>query len=251
MGQSIPKIDTICKQCGKPFKTHPYRIKNGVDICCSNKCFYENRKSKRPTRICKHCGKPFKTKQSYINYGQTPKYCSRACSAEGQKIQIETKCPQCNKTFYERPSKLNEVINKFCSIPCMKAWQSINMSLEKNHEWRGGISFIPYCPLFDMLRKLAVRVFFGYTCIICGKHESENITKRGQEALSIHHVDHDPEQGCNGKPFNLVPMCRACHAGELHHAEEYRTYINKTLNEGFKWGIWSREQYELEVMYSE
>jgi len=35
---------------------------------------------------------------------------------------------------------------------------------------------------------------------------------------------------------------------ELNNEKEYRKYINKTLEEGFKWGIWSKEQYEIEVM---
>jgi len=70
-----------------------------------------------------------------------------------------------------------------------------------------------------------------------------------QISLSVHHVDHDKEQGCSGRPFNLVPLCNSCHAKENSREEEYKKYINKTLEEGFKWGIWSRDQYEKEVMY--
>jgi len=66
--------------------------------------------------------------------------------------------------------------------------------------------------------------------------------------LSIHHIDHDKEQGCSGKPFNLVPMCPSCHSKEQYYEKEYQQYINKTLDEGFKWGIWSEHQYLAEVM---
>jgi hypothetical protein len=120
---------------------------------------------------------------------------------------------------------------------------------DKCHLWKGGVSYLPYCDKFDEQRKKATRRFFGYCCIICGKHESENLSGVRQISLSVHHVDHDKEQGCSGRPFNLVPLCNSCHAKENSREEEYKKYINKTLEEGFKWGIWSRDQYEKEVMY--
>jgi hypothetical protein len=120
----------------------------------------------------------------------------------------------------------------------------------KSPLWIDGRSFLPYCFLFNLKRKIAVRVFFRYVCICCGKHTNENLTKSGkQRELSIHHVDHDKQQGCNGIPFNLVPLCLECHGKELYKEQEYKKYINKTLKEGFKWGIWSKKQYEIEVMY--
>jgi 5-methylcytosine-specific restriction endonuclease McrA len=93
-------------------------------------------------------------------------------------------------------------------------------------------------------------------CIACGCHQDENIIylkRKGFrfEKLPVHHVDHDKEQGCNGKPFNLVPLCRKCHMKEGNNQEEYRHYVNKTLQEGFKWGVWSEEEYQRCVMYDE
>jgi len=121
---------------------------------------------------------------------------------------------------------------------------------EQNPNWNGGISYIPYCFLFNERRRIAVRIFFGNKCICCSKEVSKNITLNGsQKELSVHHVDHDKEQGCNGKPFNLVPLCINCHSKELHHQQEYKININKILEEGFETGIWSKEQYECKVMY--
>ena len=86
----------------------------------------------------------------------------------------------------------------------------------------------------------------------CGKLASENIAgKRGVINLSVHHADHDKEQGCNGKPFNLAPLCYDCRVDELYNQEKYMKYINKTLEEGFKWGIWNEEEYMKQVMYPE
>jgi len=67
--------------------------------------------------------------------------------------------------------------------------------------------------------------------------------------LNVHHIEHDKEEGCNGKPFNLVPMCDYHHRREVHHEEDYKAYINKTLREGFKWGIWNEQEYIDKVMY--
>ena len=123
---------------------------------------------------------------------------------------------------------------------------------KNNPAWKGGISFFPYCYKFNEKRKQAVRNFFGNLCICCGKHAIENILSSGiQRELSVHHIDHDKQQGCGGRPFNLVPMCVICHSKEQHYEEEYQKYINKTLEEGFKWGIWSKEQYLKEVIYPE
>jgi hypothetical protein len=69
--------------------------------------------------------------------------------------------------------------------------------------------------------------------------------------LEVHHIDHDREQGCNSKPFNLVPLCKECHIKEKTNQEEYRRYTNKTLRDGFAWGIWSETEYQLKVMYPE
>lgn len=128
------------------------------------------------------------------------------------------------------------------------------VSGENNCNWKGGTSFEPYCPKFNERKKEQVRKFFGYMCICCSKHSVENIlfVKKKNAwvvyKLPVHHIDHDKDQGCDDKPFNLVPMCSECHSKEWNNEEEYRKYINHTLEEGFKWGIWSREDYEKNIM---
>ena len=120
-----------------------------------------------------------------------------------------------------------------------------------NPMWNGGISYFPYCPKFNARRTRAVRKFFGYVCLTCGKLESNNLVAGKQQSLSVHHIDHDKEQGCSGKPFNLVPLCASCHSYELHNQKDYREKINAILDNNFASDIWSRESYERDVMYSE
>jgi hypothetical protein len=127
---------------------------------------------------------------------------------------------------------------------------------EDNPLWKGGISFEPYCYKFNARRRRSVRNFFKNLCICCGCHTSENISKGSRSVLvpkelSVHHIHHNKNEGCNGLPFNLVPMCEECHLDERWNEEEYKIYINRTLSEGFKWGIWSEQEYIKKVMYPE
>jgi hypothetical protein len=228
-------------------------IKKGGGKYCSKKCFTEshcgenapNWKGGRRKCKCLKCGKDFFARAWDIKNSGGGKYCSRKCSSDSRRNKIKRICKICNKEFFIWPSDDRGNKRKYCSVECANKGQSGKNS----PRWNGGTSFLPYCPKFNERRKKAVRNFFNNTCLACGKHTSENIIGGKVVALSVHHSDHDKEQGCSGKPFNLVPLCHDCHGDERFNQEEYHKYINKTLEEGFKWGIWNREEYMEKVMY--
>jgi len=88
---------------------------------------------------------------------------------------------------------------------------------DKNPNWKNGASFGKYCPKFNNKKKEEIRNEFDRKCFLCGKEEKDNITKSGKvRKLSVHHIDADKEQGCNGKPFKLIPLCLKCH-GKVHN----------------------------------
>lgn len=88
---------------------------------------------------------------------------------------------------------------------------------EKCYNWKGGRSFKPYCEKFNNQKREEIRDLYDRKCYICGKNEKENITKTNKiRKLSIHHIDEDKEQGCNGKQWKLVPVCMHCH-GKIHN----------------------------------
>lgn len=258
-------IKKNCPVCGKEFITYPSEIKSGGGKHCSKKCMGESFKKSRLGEnhpnwkekikcICKECGKAFYVNPCVLKNNRG-KYCSKKCKDSSQagetnplRKKIKIICELCGNIFYVMPYVLRNGGGKFCSSDCYHK----GTSGENNPLWKGGISFEPYCPKFNARRKKAVRDFFNNTCLACGKLASENIVgKKGAINLPVHHADHDKEQGCNGKPFNLVPLCNDCHVDELYNQEEYQKYINKTLEEGFKWGIWNRDEYMEKVMYSE
>jgi hypothetical protein len=170
----------------------------------------------------------------------------------GKRASDETRQKMCavrggkNNPFYGKKHS-EETKNAISKI-------RIEMKLgagEKNGQYIDGRSFYPYCEKFNARRRKAVRQFFHNICICCGCHKDENLVANRAINLDVHHIDHDKDQGCNGKPFNLVPFCRKDHFKEGLDQEEFKQYINKTLREGFKWGIWSEEDYQLKVMYDE
>jgi len=96
----------------------------------------------------------------------------------------------------------------------------VDVSGENNPQWKGGVSFEPYCPKFNDKLKEKIRNEYDRKCQICGKDETDNITKTNKiRRLDIHHIDLDKEQGCNGKKWNLIPLCVNCHS-KLHRNKE-------------------------------
>lgn len=87
---------------------------------------------------------------------------------------------------------------------------------DKNPNWKGGISFGKYCPKFNETVKRDVRNKFNHKCFICGIDEDINGRK-----LDVHHVDYDKYQGCDGKKWVLVPLCRSCHSKTSSGNREY------------------------------
>lgn len=86
------------------------------------------------------------------------------------------------------------------------------LSGENNGNWNGGTSFFPYCTKFNRHKKEEIRNKYNNCCIICSKPESENITKTNKVfKLSVHHIDYNKQQGCEGQQWKLVPLCINCH----------------------------------------
>jgi len=97
---------------------------------------------------------------------------------------------------------------------------------EKSPNWKGGISFEPYCSKFNKPLKEKIRDKFERKCFLCNKPESTEKT-----CLSVHHIDYDKDQGCNGKTFELVPLCRSCHSKTNGEREEQQIMIINKLRD--------------------
>lgn len=78
---------------------------------------------------------------------------------------------------------------------------------ERASNWRGGISFGPYCPKFNREFKERVRAFWGYACGLCGKSQAEN-----GKRLHVHHVNYRKDACCDEEVARqFIPLCASCH----------------------------------------
>jgi len=86
---------------------------------------------------------------------------------------------------------------------------------KKPWNWQGGISFPPYCPKFNYMKKEEIRNQYNRVCVIGGVSALQN----GQR-LSVDHIDENKKQGCDGIPFNLRPLSRDIH-GRMQNQQNH------------------------------
>ena len=91
---------------------------------------------------------------------------------------------------------------------------------EKCYNWKGGISYEPYCQLFNKKFKEKIRNQFGRRCFICGISEEINGRK-----LSIHHVNYNKDCLCDGSKHYFIPLCDSCHAKTNFNREFYEKLL--------------------------
>ena len=63
-----------------------------------------------------------------------------------------------------------------------------------------------YCKKFNNECREHNRDKYDRKCFLCGKDECYN-----RRRLSVHHVDMNKTQGCDGVKWKLVPLCASCH----------------------------------------
>lgn len=96
---------------------------------------------------------------------------------------------------------------------------------ELSSNWRGGLSFEPYCIKFNDDLKERVREFFDRKCYICGKNEFENDRK-----MCVHHVNYDKMICCNDIEPLFVPLCMSCHGKTNSKRNEWEKFFEVSLS---------------------
>jgi len=91
---------------------------------------------------------------------------------------------------------------------------------EENPAFNNWSSKGEYCWKWTEEVRENTRNKYDRKCFLCGKSEEEQMNEMKEQGkrqfrLSIHHIDSDKEQGCNGKSWKLVPLCIHCH-GKVH-----------------------------------
>ena len=94
----------------------------------------------------------------------------------------------------------------------------------KNHMWKGGISFKPYCFKFNNSFKESIRNEFNRVCFLCGKSEIDN-----NQRLSVHHVNYDKNCLCNDSICSFVPLCVSCHSKTNNDRKYWENYLMELI----------------------
>lgn len=95
-----------------------------------------------------------------------------------------------------------------------------DFSLENHPQWRGGLSFLPYCSKFNDELKERIRERDGRKCQLCPCTEKENRRK-----LDVHHVHYDKE---NCEP-DLISLCNNCNLKVNFNRDYYENLFMEIL----------------------
>jgi len=90
---------------------------------------------------------------------------------------------------------------------------------DKNPNWQGGISNLPYPMTWTEDLKEAIRKRDQHTCQLCGRPQAELKKK-----LDIHHIDYDKK---NLNTENLVSLCGSCHMKTNYNREVWVIFFKQ------------------------
>ncbi len=182
----VVKIYTNCLYCKKKIKSYPLYIKKFCCRVCYNK-YKIGKKRPNHSRIMveKHKIKQFGYKKGEQKGNKNPM----------SKPEIRLKQKQNVKRGKENYFA-KHIFNK-----------------EKNHNWKGGISFIPYTLDWTETLRRSIRERDKYICQICYDYGN-----------TIHHIDYI-KVNCNVN--NLICLCLKCHSKTGFNRTHWKNYLLK------------------------
>jgi hypothetical protein len=197
--KSCKNVIAVCERCGKYRVTTP----NAYKVLC---------------RECKFKDPETKLKMSIANSrprGPMPeeqkKNISRANIGKKRPPFSDEHCKNISKGKKGKPTKLKGYERSFDQ---RKKLSAINQGVEED-DWTGFASERKYCSKFNDELKLKIRAQYNFECVMCDMTEGESKIVYN-EVLSIHHIDGNKDQGCNGNEIRMIPLCKKCH-GQSHH----------------------------------
>ena len=204
---SNKRVVTVCEGCGK---YRDIKFKDYRELCRSCSMI-----GKRHQNYGKHCSEETKEKirRSLLGRHHTKKEKKRMTKAH-------------RKQRIKATEETKEKIRKALVIKCLSEEYRQRMSARfqgiSYDEWESFAKEQLYCPRFNEVCRESNREKYGRRCFICGLPESENIASTGKhKKLSVHHVDMNKRQGCDGVRWKLVPVCLKHHI----HSELWKARI--------------------------
>jgi hypothetical protein len=100
---------------------------------------------------------------------------------------------------------------------------------EKASQWKGGLSFEPYCPKFNPDLKRRIRAFFDHRCVLCGKGVEENGKRK--QLMACHHVEYNKQACCDGQPVHFAALCVTCHSITGKNRSRWEAMLHRIIDE--------------------
>lgn len=106
---------------------------------------------------------------------------------------------------------------------------SLAQSGKYHPNWKGGISFRDYSPLFNPRFKRLIRKRDNQVCMLCGIHR-----EKLNRSLDVHHVNYDKQLTI---PENCISLCDICHRKTNSNKESWIIFFQSLLSKkyGYKY----------------
>lgn len=154
-----------------------------------------------------HITEEEKKRLSVLNMGRMVSEITRSKIPNGNKGKIRTESTK-NKLSESHKGKPGWFTDK----------KRPEISGINNYNWRGGISYEPYCHKFNNELKERIRDRDYRTCQLCG-------VKENGRKLDVHHIQYDKK---NCSP-DLISLCLGCHRKVNHNRDYWETYFQDLL----------------------
>lgn len=191
----------LCKCiCGKTKVVLKLNLSNGRTKSCG--CYRKNEVSKRTRKdlVGKVFGKLKVIKQYSVS----------------KRREIIWEC-LCECGVIKHVKSVYLLNGDVCSCGCLKK----ELVGDKHHNWKGGISKLPYCPDWTSSYKKEIKDRDGNIC-------QNPYCYKTTDKLCVHHVDYT-KTICG--PDNLITICIGCNSrantDREWHTEWYRLILNK------------------------
>ena len=89
---------------------------------------------------------------------------------------------------------------------------------EKSPNWRGGLSKLPYCPIWTKWLKEEIKERDNHHC--------QNPDCKSINLLGVHHIDYD-KKNCSAN--NLITLCRSCNSKANTNREYWKEFYSDIL----------------------
>jgi hypothetical protein len=261
--RSMTKIEKICIVCNEKYFVKPSRSRSKY---CSYKCTWKARRCNKIKKICPICNTEFFIVPSKLGKRT---YCSKKCQNIGNKITLnrpevkeKIRMKMINRPVSLETKKKQSIAAKIAtsksevqakhSIASRRAWKDpiiraktmeglnrpetkIKISGKNAHNWKGGISCEPYCPKWTKEFRNRIRTFYNFECIVCGKSQNENVTKKRKLILlHCHHVEYNKQACCEDGEWRFAALCMSCHSktrGSKENEFRWKNIINRIIDE--------------------